>query len=226
MSVVNSLRVLGLTAIFGTSTVFADLHLDVASSEIVALLGPSGCGKSTLLRLVAGLDRPSDGRIEIGREDVTNQPPHKRSVGLVFQDGALFPHLNARDNISYGLKMQGRRMAERHRMANDLLALVGLNGFGDRSVGTLSGGEQQRIALARALAPEPRVLLLDEPFASLDESLRNRLGAEVAEILRARGTTAVIVTHDPDEAARVGDRVVHFADLLPAVGHRADSPSI
>jgi thiamine transport system ATP-binding protein len=184
------------------------LHLD--AGEVVALLGPSGSGKSTLLRIIAGLVEPESGIVTIDGIDVTRIPTHRRSVGMVFQDEQLFPHLSVTDNVAFGLKMAGMPVGDRHRRAEQMLELVGLSGFGDRQTGRLSGGEAKRVALARSLAPQPKVLLLDEPLTGLDRQLHDRLAVEVASILRLAETTAVWVTHDPAEADTVADRVVRL----------------
>lgn len=188
-----------------------DLSLQVEPGESVALLGPSGCGKTTLLRLVAGLERPLAGTIQLGNRFVSGPPgrdgtwvaPESRRVGMVFQDWALFPHLTVGRNVGYGLERSKRTPA---RVA-EALDLVGLSGFAERMPSTLSGGQQQRVALARALAPRPSVLLLDEPFSNLDSSLREDVRSEVRRLLIELGITAVFVTHDQDEAFVVGDRV-------------------
>ena len=172
------------------------------------MLFRSGCGKSTLLRVIAGLLVPTHGTVAIDGFDMSTQAPHRRGVGLVFQDDVLFPHLDVHDNVAYGLR--ATRVARRAigpRVA-ELLALVGLPGFERRDVVTLSGGEAQRVALARALAPRPRVLLLDEPFGALDPDLHDRLVGDVRAVLRTLGTTAVHVTHDRVEAATMADRLV------------------
>jgi thiamine transport system ATP-binding protein len=187
--------------------------LRVAAGEIVALLGPSGSGKSTLLRVIAGLIEPDAGTIRLGGVDVTDLPTHRRSVGMVFQDEQLFPHLSVGDNVGFGLKMGGVDAADRRARVSELLDLVGLAGFERRRVGDLSGGEAKRVALARSLAPDPEVLLLDEPLTGLDRELHDRLVLDVADVLRREGTTAVWVTHDADEADAVADRVVRLADL-------------
>ena len=199
-----------LTVRFGDHTVLDRLSLHVAHGEIVALLGPSGSGKSTLLRVIAGLLDADAGSVRIDGCDVTGVPTHRRRVGMVFQDEQLFPHLSVRDNLAYGLKVAGVGKAERRRRADELLDVVGLAGFGDRRVDGLSGGEAKRVALGRSLAPEPTVLLLDEPLTGLDRDLHDRLQSEVADILRSTGTTAIWVTHDRDEAAAVSDRIVTF----------------
>ena len=184
------------------------LHLD--AGEVVALLGPSGSGKSTLLRIIAGLVEPEAGVVTIDGIDVTRVPTHRRSVGMVFQDEQLFPHLSVADNVAFGLKMAGMPVGDRRRRAEQMLELVGMSGFGDRQTGRLSGGEAKRVALARSLAPQPKVLLLDEPLTGFDRELHDRLAVEVASILRLAETTAVWVTHDPAEADTVADRVVRL----------------
>ena len=186
------------------------LHLE--PGDVVALLGPSGSGKSTLLRIIAGLIAPESGVIRVDGIDVTALPTHRRSVGMVFQDEQLFPHLSVVDNVSFGLKMAGVPTRQRHRRAEEILTLVGLAGFGSRQVARLSGGEAKRVALARSLAPSPKVLLLDEPLTGLDRELHDRLTLEVASILRLAETTAVWVTHDPAEADTIADRIVHLGD--------------
>lgn len=190
----------GTTAVDGVS-------LSVAPGEVVALLGPSGCGKSSLLRAVAGLEPLAGGRVAFGGEDLAGVPVHRRGFGLMFQDGQLFPHRDVSRNVAYGLEAAGVPRAERAARVAELLSDVGLDGYGSRAVATLSGGERQRVALARALAPRPRLLLLDEPLSALDRGLRERLAAELREVLVATRTTAVFVTHDHDEAFAVADRV-------------------
>ena len=189
-----------LTVRFGPVSAVDDLSLAVPTGAVLAVLGPSGCGKSTLLRTVAGLEHPVGGSVRFGGEDVTRLPTHRRGFALMFQDGQLFPHLSVADNVGYPLRLRRRPREERRGRVEELLDLVGLPGTGDRSPATLSGGEQQRVALARALAVRPRLLLLDEPLSALDRDLRERLAADLREILRRAGTTAVLVTHDHDEA--------------------------
>jgi iron(III) transport system ATP-binding protein len=181
------------------------VSFDVADGELVVIVGPSGCGKSTLLRTIAGLDPTTTGRVVLDGTDVTTAPPEKRRIGLVFQDHALFPHRRVDQNIAFGLTHLDR--SARARRVDELLELVRLPGVGRRYPHELSGGEQQRIALARALAPEPAVVLLDEPFASLDPSLRDDVRTDVVDALRRRHAAAVLVTHDRGEALALGDRV-------------------
>ena len=196
-----------LTVAFGTTTAIDDVTLAVEPGEVLALLGPSGCGKTTMLRAAVGLERPSAGRVCWDGADLAAVPVHRRGFGLMFQEGQLFGHRDVGGNVAFGLRMAGMGAADRAARVDELLELVGLPGTAPRAITTLSGGEQQRVALARALAPAPRLLLLDEPLSSLDRSMRERLSADLAEILRATGTTAVHVTHDHDEAFTVADRV-------------------
>ncbi|QJC21191.1 ABC transporter ATP-binding protein [Arcanobacterium buesumense] len=189
-----------------------DVSVRVAHGEIVALLGASGSGKSTLLRAIAGLEPIDGGRIMVGGHDMDGVPPHRRNIGMVFQDGQLFPHRNVARNVGYGLEMAGVKRSEREIRVSQMLDVVGLSGFEKREVGTLSGGQAQRVALARSLAPRPHVLLLDEPLSALDQELRERLAVDVRQILKKAQMTAVFVTHDPNEAATVADRVLRMAD--------------
>lgn len=190
----------GTTAVRGVS-------LDLAPGEVLALLGPSGCGKSSLLRAVAGLEPVAAGSVSWGGRDLAGVPVHRRGFGLMFQEGQLFPHRDVAGNVAFGLRMAGvKRPAAAGRVA-ELLDLVGLAGYAQRPVATLSGGERQRVALARALAPEPQLLLLDEPLSALDRGLRDRLAGDLRAALVATGTTALFVTHDHDEAFTVADRV-------------------
>ncbi|KAA2264008.1 ABC transporter ATP-binding protein [Solihabitans fulvus] len=202
-----SLQIDELTVRYGSFTAVSTVDLTVTDGEVVALLGPSGCGKSTLLRAVAGLERPSGGAVRWDGADLSGVPVHRRGFGLVFQDGQLFPHRDVAGNIAFGLRMRGVGAEERLRRVAELLALVGLSGYGRRRVTELSGGEQQRVALARALAPRPRLLLLDEPLSALDRALREQLSVDLARVLRAAGATALMVTHDHDEAFTLADRV-------------------
>lgn len=189
-----------------------DLTLHLPAGQLLALVGESGSGKTTLLRLISGLERPDEGEVRIDGHTVATAhrslPPEQRQIGMVFQDGALFPHLTISRNIAYGLRGQTR--AQQKQKIDSLLCLVGLDGYQNRYPHELSGGERQRVAIVRALAPEPRILLLDEPFSSLDPSLRRGLRTEFSRILRELRTTAILVTHDTEDALTVGDRVAVF----------------
>ncbi len=196
-----------LTVRFGSTLAVDHVDLVVAPGSVVAVLGPSGCGKSTLLRAVAGLETPASGTIAYDGRDLAHTPVHKRGFALMFQDGQLFEHLDVAANIAYPLRLRHRSRHDQQGRVGELLALVGLEGYADRVPATLSGGERQRVALARALAVEPRLLLLDEPLSALDRGLRERLAGELHDILRAAGATAMLVTHDQEEAFAVADRM-------------------
>jgi thiamine transport system ATP-binding protein len=201
------LRIEDVSVRFGATEALAGVTLEVAEGEVVTVLGPSGSGKSTLLRVVAGLQRPESGQVLLAGADLSTVPPHRRGIGLVFQDHALFHHRDVFGNVAFGLRMRGDAPEQIEARVRELLDLVGLAGFEHRPVATLSGGEQQRVALARALAPAPRVLLLDEPLGSLDRRLRDRLLDDLAELFDALSVTALYVTHDQAEAFVLGDRV-------------------
>ncbi|MEH6652281.1 MAG: ABC transporter ATP-binding protein [Motiliproteus sp.] len=194
--------------------VVKNLSFEVAQGEIVCLLGPSGCGKTTVLRAIAGFNPIYSGAINVeGQLIATPQssvPPEQRNIGMVFQDYALFPHLNVRDNICFGLQRHPR--SERRKVVDHLLGLVELSGMADRYPHELSGGQQQRVSLARALAPKPKLLLMDEPFSNLDAELRRQLSVEVRDILKEEGISAIMVTHDQDEAFTVSDKLGVLAD--------------
>lgn len=192
--------------------VVTDASLSVSRGEVLALLGPSGCGKSTLLRAIAGLEPLTSGSILWDGEDLVSTPPHRRGFGLVFQDGQLFVHKSVAENIAYGLRVQRVPRSERDARVTELLDLAGLPGYGPRSVNELSGGERQRVSLVRALAPRPRLLLLDEPLSALDRELRDRLATDLAQLLRATETTAILVTHDESEAHTIADRVIRMRE--------------
>ncbi len=207
-----ALRATGLVKRFGSTTVVHGVNLTAAQGELVALLGPSGCGKTTTLRLIAGFEELDAGTIEISGRAVATQgrsePPERRQIGMVFQDGALFPHMSVAKNVGFGLP----RGSERRDLVADALRMVGLSGFEDRMPHELSGGQQQRVALARAMAPKPAVILLDEPFSNLDAELRTTVRTEVREILSRARATAILVTHDQEEALSLADRVAVMWD--------------
>ncbi len=207
----GTLRITGAHVHFDNTMALDGVDLAVGDGEMVVLLGPSGCGKTTLLRAAAGLQPLDAGRIELDGRDLTGQRPDQRGIGLMFQDEVLFPHFDVEGNVAFGLRMAKVPVAERRRRVAEVLELVGLSGFEGRDVATLSGGEAQRVSLARALAPEPRVLLLDEPFGSLDRLLRERLIDELRPVLDQVGVTAVHVTHDHHEAFALADRIAVMA---------------
>ncbi|OSO93779.1 ABC transporter ATP-binding protein [Halorubrum ezzemoulense DSM 17463] len=203
-----------VTKAFGPETAVDDVSLDVRSGELLTFLGPSGCGKTTTLRTIAGLEEPTEGQITLGDEVVAGDgsfvPPERRDVGIVFQNFALFPHLTVRENIAFGLT--DADAAEREARVDELLELVEMTDHGEKTPDQLSGGQKQRVALARSLAPEPEVLLLDEPFSNLDVRLRVEMREEVRRILKEAGVTAVSVTHDQEEALSISDRVAVMSD--------------
>ena len=196
-----------LTAHYGTTKVLDDLSLSVGAGELVSLLGASGCGKTTTLRLIAGFLEPTQGAIRLGGRDLTRLPAHRRDIGLVFQNYALFPHLSVLDNVGFGLKQRGMPGAAREKRARAMLERVGLAALHDRLPGALSGGQKQRVALARALVIEPPLLMFDEPLSNLDAKLRIDMRVEIRQLQRANGTTSVYVTHDQEEAFSISDRV-------------------
>ncbi|WP_208348888.1 ABC transporter ATP-binding protein [Pseudaestuariivita rosea] len=195
---------------FGAVRAVDDVDLSIAEGEFFAMLGPSGSGKTTCLRLIAGFDRPTSGDIAIFGQSMGNVPPYRRPVNTVFQDYALFPHLNVRDNVAYGLMIVGQNKKARRQAADEALELVALPGFGDRKPSQLSGGQRQRVALARALVMKPKVLLLDEPLGALDLKLREAMQDELKNLQRHLGITFVFVTHDQGEALSMADRVAVF----------------
>jgi thiamine transport system ATP-binding protein len=221
--VTAALEVVGASVDYGDRRALADVDLAVGAGEVVAVLGPSGSGKSTLLRAVAGLVPLATGTIRAGGSDLAGVPVHQRGVGLMFQEHALFPHRDVAGNVGYGLEVQGRTRAQVRREVARLLELVGLPGAERRPVHELSGGEQQRVALARSLAPAPAVLLLDEPLGALDRLLRDRLAGELRRIFTEQHLTVVAVTHDQAEAFALADRIaVVDAGRLVQVGTPAE----
>jgi putrescine transport system ATP-binding protein len=192
---------------FGSFRAVDRVSLDIAAGEFFALLGPSGCGKTTLLRMLAGFETPDEGRILLGGRDIAQVLPHERPVNMMFQNYALFPHLNVRDNIAFGLRRAGMARAEINTRVAEMVALVKLDGLEKRKPDQLSGGQRQRVALARSLARRPQVLLLDEPLAALDKKLRESTQFELMELQRRLGMTFIIVTHDQDEAMTVASRI-------------------
>jgi putative spermidine/putrescine transport system ATP-binding protein len=207
------LKIKDISKIFANGTKAVDsFTLDVADGELVCLLGPSGSGKSTLLRMVGGFETPTSGIMTIDGEDITHLPPEKRPTGMVFQSHALWTHMNVYKNLAFGLKLRKLGAEEIDRRVQKVLELVGLAGYGTRHVAQLSGGQQQRVALARSLVLEPKILLLDEPFASLDQHLRERLREEVRDIQQRLKITTLFVTHGQDEALSMADRIVVMRD--------------
>ena len=202
------LEIEGLDKQFGSVMAVRDFNLDVAQGEMVAFLGPSGCGKSTTLRIIAGLDVPDAGRIRLNGQDVTATPPHKRRIGMVFQDYALFPNMTVAENIQFGPMISGIVASQRAKRVGELVELTALGDALQRYPHQLSGGQRQRVALARALATEPRVLLLDEPLSALDAPIRASLRAEIRRIQQQIHIAAIYVTHDQEEALALADRVV------------------
>ncbi len=197
----------GVSARFGDTPVLKTIDLAVADGETISVLGPSGAGKTTLLRLIAGLERPTEGRILWVGADLAGVPVHERGFGLMFQDYALFPHRTVGANVAFGLRMNGWAPDRIRARVEEMLVMVGLKGLADRHIQGLSGGEQQRVALARTLAPSPRLVMLDEPLGSLDRELRDRLATESRTLFTTLGVTAIYVTHDREEAFAMADRV-------------------
>lgn len=208
-----------LTKKFGSVAAVDGVSVEIGAGEFFSLLGPSGSGKTTMLRMIAGFELPTSGRIELDGHDVTRHPPFDRDVNTVFQDYALFPHMNVRKNVEYGLRVKGVAKPERRERADAALHTVRLEAFGDRKPDQLSGGQRQRVALARALVNEPKVLLLDEPLGALDRKLREEMQVELARIQRDVGITFVFVTHDQGEALTLSSRVAVFnAGRIEQVG--------
>ncbi|MGO9960687.1 MAG: ABC transporter ATP-binding protein [Solirubrobacteraceae bacterium] len=201
------IRFQGVERHFGDVAALAGLDLEIDKGELIALLGPSGCGKTTALRILGGFDRPDAGRVLVNDVDVTSVPPNKRDMGMVFQAYSLFPNMDVRSNVAFGLRMRRQDKATRRRRADELMDLVGLTEEADRYPHQLSGGQQQRVAIARALAIEPTVLLLDEPLSALDARVRTQLRAEIRSLQQRLGITTLFVTHDQSEALSIADRV-------------------
>ena len=197
-----------VTKSYGDHVAVQNLNLSIEPGKFVTLLGPSGCGKSTSLRMLGGFETPNSGRILLGGKDVTRLPPNKRNVNIVFQDYALFPHMNVARNIAFGLELKGLESAAIHRRVMELLELVQLEGYAKRLPSELSGGQRQRVALMRALAPDPKVLLLDEPLSALDAKLRQQMQIELKSIQEKTGKTFMFVTHDQEEALTMSDQIV------------------
>jgi putative spermidine/putrescine transport system ATP-binding protein len=209
-----------LTRVYGSMRALDGLTLHLEPGELVALLGPSGCGKTTALRILAGLDQPTSGTVEVGGKDLTRVPANKRDMGMVFQAYSLFPHMTVLENVAFGLKLRGKDGSSRRKVAQDKLEMVGLSQHSNKYANQLSGGQQQRVALARALAIEPSVLLLDEPLSALDAKVRVQLRDEIRRVQLEVGTTTLFVTHDQEEALAVADRVGvmnagHLEQLAP-----------
>lgn len=197
----------GISKRFGRTVTADGISLGLGRGEFFTLLGPSGSGKSTILRMIAGLERPDEGRIQIGGRDVTDLPPWKRGLGMVFQSYAVFPHLTVGKNVGYGLRRLDMEGDAQSRRVEELLELVGLAGFAGRYPAALSGGEMQRVAIARALAPKPKLLLLDEPLSALDEKIRREMQGELRRIQESTDTSFFYITHDQEEALTMSDRV-------------------
>jgi ABC-type Fe3+/spermidine/putrescine transport system ATPase subunit len=218
-----TVRLASITKRYGTTVAVDHLDLEVANGELVTLLGPSGCGKTTTLRMIAGLIEPTDGRIYFDADDVTFVPPRKRNIGFVFQTPALFPHLSVADNVAFGLSVKGAKKDAIRARVDEMLAMVGLSGYGERLPAQMSGGQQQRVALARVLATDPRVLLFDEPLSALDRNLRDTLKYSILDLQRRTGKTAVYVTHDQSEAFAISDRIVVMnAGRVEQIGTQTD----
>lgn len=202
-----SLTLSNVSAQYGSTKVLENLSLEIGEGELVSLLGASGCGKTTTLRLVAGFLKPTTGSIQLGDRNLTQLPPHKRNIGLVFQNYALFPHLTIHQNVAYGLKQRRVGTTERTKRVDEMLARVGLEELAERTPGALSGGQRQRVALARALVVDPPLLMFDEPLSNLDAKLRVEMRVEIRRLQQANGRTALYVTHDQEEAFSISDRV-------------------
>jgi putative spermidine/putrescine transport system ATP-binding protein len=204
----GGLRLDGLVKHFGDVEAVAGVDLELPPGKLISFLGPSGCGKTTMLRMIAGLEQPTEGRVYLDGEDITDRPPHVRDIGMVFQTLALFPHLSVSGNVGYGMRIRGLDGGRARARVEELLQLVSLEGMGDRRISQLSGGQRQRVATARALALEPRLFLLDEPLSALDANLREQLQVELRLLQQKLGITTIMVTHDQREAMTMSDLVV------------------
>lgn len=204
----NAIEFTNVVKRYGSAVAVDDISFSIRKGELVTFLGPSGCGKTTSLRLIAGLELPTEGQVLIGGRDVSRDPASERNVGMVFQSYALFPHMSVLDNVSYGPVIRGVAKAEAHVKAREILEQVGLAGLQDRLPSELSGGQQQRVAVARAIVQQPEVLLFDEPLSNVDAKLRRKVRAEIRDLQRRFGLTAVYVTHDQEEALAVSDRII------------------
>lgn len=202
-----AIRLAGVNKRFGDNHIVKDLDVDIYKGEFLTLLGPSGCGKTTTLRMIAGFEQPTSGEILLEGQNVANLPPNKRDINTVFQNYALFPHMNVRENIGYGLKMKGTPKDEIHHRVQDALRIVQMEQFADRKPRELSGGQQQRVAVARAIVNNPTVLLLDEPLGALDLKLRKQMQFELKHLQQKLGITFIYVTHDQEEALTMSDRI-------------------
>lgn len=204
----SGLALNNVTKEFGTFTAVNNVELTVPHGTFVCMLGPSGCGKTTLLRMIAGLDLPTGGTIQLDGEDITHVPTHKRNLGMVFQSLALFPHLTVGENIAYPLRIRGAPKEDQKKRVDELLSMIHLGGYADRPVTKLSGGQRQRVAIARALAISPKLFLLDEPLSALDAKLREAMQVELRQLQQQLGITTIVVTHDQREAMTMADTVV------------------
>ena len=218
----SHLEVRGITKQFDGVQVLNGIDLTVAPGEFITLLGSSGCGKTTVIRIIGGLEVPDEGRVYLGGEDITDLPPEKRTVNTVFQNYALFPHMNVADNIAYGLKIRKVPKEERYKKVEEMLRLVQLEGYGKRAVSELSGGQRQRVSIARAVAVDPKVLLLDEPLGALDLKLRREMQLELKRLQKKLGITFIYITHDQEEAINMSDRI---AVMHNGLFEQIDSPN-